>query len=128
MAGTETYNHIAVKQLPPLELDVVDWRAPRGATTLDVNPSEAMISHGNVWRGGWRREDSGVRMDLAAHFGIRTCLLKNIVVTTVTQNYSDAKSIYAALAFGWLRSTRPALWPVNSPFSTMIFPLQMVAK
>ena len=67
-AGNETYNHIAVKQLRPEELDVVDWREPRGAETLDLNPGDAVIWHGNLWHGGWRRDDPGVRMNLANYF------------------------------------------------------------
>ena len=35
---------------------------------MEIAPGDAVIWHGNTWHGGFRRELSGVRMNLAAYF------------------------------------------------------------
>jgi hypothetical protein len=52
----------------PGGLDGVDWKDPPGVVTMDINPGDAVVWHGNTWHGGYRRELSGVRMNLAAYF------------------------------------------------------------
>ena len=68
MAGHETVADVVGRKLEPAELDAVDWTAPPGAATLEPDPGDAVIWHGNTWHGGWRREAPGVRMNLAAYF------------------------------------------------------------
>jgi ectoine hydroxylase-related dioxygenase (phytanoyl-CoA dioxygenase family) len=67
-AGGETLPQIVAKKLAAHELDAIDWRLPRGGVTMQINPGDAVIWHGNTWHGGWRRELPGVRMNLAAYF------------------------------------------------------------
>jgi len=46
----------------------VEWKDPPGAVTMEINPGDAVIWHGNTWHGGYRREMNGVRINLAAYF------------------------------------------------------------
>ena len=52
----------------PEELATLDWQAPKGGVTLNLEPGDAVIWHGNTWHGGWRRDVPGLRMNLAAYF------------------------------------------------------------
>ena len=56
------------KQLPPEELDAIEWTAPAGGVTMELKPGDAVVWHGNSWHGGWRRELPGTRINLAAYF------------------------------------------------------------
>ena len=38
----------------PEELATLDWQAPKGGVTLNLEPGDAVIWHGNTWHGGWR--------------------------------------------------------------------------
>ncbi|MEM7016497.1 MAG: phytanoyl-CoA dioxygenase family protein [Pseudomonadota bacterium] len=67
-AGTENIMEIMMKQLPPEELDAIEWEIPTGGVTVEANPGDAVIWHGNSWHGGWRRELPGTRINLAAYF------------------------------------------------------------
>lgn len=67
-AGGETVMEIMAKQLPPEELDAVAWEIPKGGVTIEIDPGDAVIWHGNSWHAGWRRETPGVRINLAAYF------------------------------------------------------------
>ena len=64
----ETLADIMGKKLSPLEVDEVNWKLPRGAVTLEIEPGDAVIWHGNTWHGGWRRDVPGTRINLAAYF------------------------------------------------------------
>ncbi|HIE87136.1 MAG TPA: hypothetical protein EYG52_09885 [Pseudomonadales bacterium] len=64
----ETLADIMAKKLSPLELDEVNWKLPRGAVTMEIEPGDAVIWHGNTWHGGWRRDVPGTRINLAAYF------------------------------------------------------------
>jgi len=68
MAGRETLPEVLARNLPPGELDAIAWAAPRGAVTMDIDPGDAVVWHGNTWHGGWRREIPGTRINLAAYF------------------------------------------------------------
>jgi ectoine hydroxylase-related dioxygenase (phytanoyl-CoA dioxygenase family) len=68
MAGGETLADIAARDLSPADIDALDWTAPAGGVTMNLEPGDAVVWHGNSWHGGWRREASGVRMNLAAYF------------------------------------------------------------
>ena len=67
-AGVETLPEIMAKQLSPDELDALEWTAPPGGITMDLQPGDAVVWHGNSWHGGWRRELPGTRINLAAYF------------------------------------------------------------
>jgi hypothetical protein len=45
-----------------------EWKDPSGAVTMEIEPGDAVIWHGNTWHGGYRRELPGVRMNLSAYF------------------------------------------------------------
>ncbi|MBT5153429.1 MAG: hypothetical protein HOM44_05025 [Gammaproteobacteria bacterium] len=64
----ETLVDIMDKKLSRLELDNLNWKLPHGAVTMDVEPGDAVIWHGNTWHGGWRRDAPGARINLAAYF------------------------------------------------------------
>lgn len=64
----ETLADIMAKKLNPLEVDAVNWKLPRGAVTIEIEPGDAVIWHGNTWHGGWRRDVPGARINLAAYF------------------------------------------------------------
>ena len=64
----ETLADIMAKKLSPLELDEVNWKLPRGAVTMEIEPGDAVIWHGNTWHGSWRRDAPGTRINLAAYF------------------------------------------------------------
>lgn len=68
MAGHETVPEIMAKNLDPEELDALEWTAPPGAVTMELNPGDAAVWHGNSWHGGWRRELPGTRINLATYF------------------------------------------------------------
>lgn len=67
-ANGETIAKIVAKNLTPKDLDAVEWILPRGAVTMEINPGDAVIWHGNSWHGGWRRDITGTRINLAAYF------------------------------------------------------------
>ena len=67
-AGGTRMAEIRMKQLPPKELDAVEWEIPAGGVTMEINPGDAVIWHGNSWHGGWRRDVPGTRINLAAYF------------------------------------------------------------
>jgi ectoine hydroxylase-related dioxygenase (phytanoyl-CoA dioxygenase family) len=64
----ETIMDIMAKGLEPNELDAIEWEMPTGGVTMEINPGDAVIWHGNSWHAGWRREVPGVRVNLAAYF------------------------------------------------------------
>ena len=45
----------------------VEWRSPKGAVTMDIEPGDAVVWHGNTWHGSYVRELEGVRMNLAVY-------------------------------------------------------------
>lgn len=67
-AAGKTIPEITRAQLSPGELDAVEWEVPKGGVTLDLAPGDAVIWHGNAWHAGWRRDDPGIRVNLAAYF------------------------------------------------------------
>lgn len=46
----------------------VVWREPDPLIPMDLEPGDAVVWHGNTWHGSYRREISGVRMNLSAYF------------------------------------------------------------
>jgi ectoine hydroxylase-related dioxygenase (phytanoyl-CoA dioxygenase family) len=68
MVGEKTLTDIVASDLSPSEIDALDWKVPAGGITMDLDPGDAVVWHGNSWHGGWRRETPGVRMNLAAYF------------------------------------------------------------
>lgn len=66
--GHETVPEVMARKLEANEMDTLEWTPPANAVTLNINPGDAVIWHGNTWHGGWRRELPGVRMNLAAYF------------------------------------------------------------
>jgi len=64
----ETLASIMSKKLSPTELDQLNWQIPRGGVTIEIDPGDAVIWHGNAWHGGWRRDVAGTRINLAAYF------------------------------------------------------------
>lgn len=48
--------------------DDATWIDPPGAVSMDLNPGDAVVWHGNTWHGSYRRELPGVRMNLAVYF------------------------------------------------------------
>jgi ectoine hydroxylase-related dioxygenase (phytanoyl-CoA dioxygenase family) len=66
-AGGETMADIIARNPEPEELDTIEWECPKGGVTLNINPGDAVIWHGNTWHGGWRRDIPGVRMNLSAY-------------------------------------------------------------
>ncbi|MDA0994321.1 MAG: phytanoyl-CoA dioxygenase family protein [Proteobacteria bacterium] len=68
MAGHETIPEVMARNPAPEELDAIEWTAPAGAVTMDIDPGDAVVWHGNSWHAGWRREIPGVRINLASYF------------------------------------------------------------
>lgn len=68
MAGHETLPELMARKPSAREIDAIDWTPPSGGLTMDLEPGDAVVWHGNTWHGGWRRDISGVRMNLAAYF------------------------------------------------------------
>lgn len=54
-AGGETMAEITARNPAPNDLDTIDWELPHGAVTMNINPGDAVIWHGNTWHGGWPR-------------------------------------------------------------------------
>jgi ectoine hydroxylase-related dioxygenase (phytanoyl-CoA dioxygenase family) len=46
----------------------VGWTDPPGVVSMDLDPGDAVVWHGNTWHGSFRRELPGVRMNLAVYF------------------------------------------------------------
>ncbi len=67
-AGGKTMAEIAAENLSPEQLDALEWTPPRGGATMELDPGDAVVWHGNSWHAGWRRELSGVRMNLSVFF------------------------------------------------------------
>jgi Phytanoyl-CoA dioxygenase (PhyH) len=44
------------------------WAAPEGLVTMEIDPGDAVIWHGNTWHGSYVRTNPGVRMNLAVYF------------------------------------------------------------
>lgn len=68
MADGATFVEVLDRALTPEEFDQIRWTTPRGGVTLEINPGDAVIWHGNTWHGGHRRDIPGVRMNLASYF------------------------------------------------------------
>jgi len=68
MLGHQIFSQVMAQQPDPKTLDRLDWQTPPGSVTMDINPGDAVIFHGNTWLGGWRRETPGTRINLAAYF------------------------------------------------------------
>ena len=68
LAKGKTLQEVMEAQLPSEELDAVEWTAPAGGITMELQPGDAVVWHGNSWHGGWRRELAGTRINLAAYF------------------------------------------------------------
>jgi ectoine hydroxylase-related dioxygenase (phytanoyl-CoA dioxygenase family) len=68
MVGDQTIADVMKQNLQPEEIDQLEWTAPKGAVTLNINPGDAVVWHGNTWHGGWRRDLPGTRINLAAYF------------------------------------------------------------
>ena len=68
MVDGDTMVDVLRKGLRPGEIDALDWTAPPGAVTMNLQPGDAAIWHGNSWHGVWRRDLAGVRINLAAYF------------------------------------------------------------
>lgn len=66
-AAGETIATITGRNPAPNDLDTIPWESPQGAVTMNIDPGDAVIWHGNTWHGGWRRELPGVRMNLAVY-------------------------------------------------------------
>lgn len=64
-ADGKTMAEILNRDPNPNDLDVIDWQCPAGGVTLNIDPGDAVVWHGNTWHGGWRREIPGLRMNLA---------------------------------------------------------------
>jgi ectoine hydroxylase-related dioxygenase (phytanoyl-CoA dioxygenase family) len=67
-ADGKTMLQVMDRSPTPNDLDVVDWACPQGGVTMNINPGDAVVWHGNTWHGGWRRDIPGVRMNLSAYF------------------------------------------------------------
>ena len=48
--------------------DDIDWQDPPGIVSMDLDPGDVVIWHGNTWHGGFRRDLPGMRMNLAVYF------------------------------------------------------------
>jgi len=68
MAGGKTFMEIMASGPDAETLDNLEWSAPPGAVTMEINPGDAVVFHGNTWHGGWRRDVPGTRINLAAYF------------------------------------------------------------
>ena len=68
MAGGKTMLEIMQQEPAPNDLDSLDWQMPQGGVTMNINPGDAVVWHGNTWHGGWRRDIPGLRMNLSAYF------------------------------------------------------------
>ena len=60
-ADGETLVDIASQSLERDALDAVDWNEPPGGVTMEIEPGDAVIWHGNSWHGGCRRPSPGLR-------------------------------------------------------------------
>lgn len=67
-ANGETLSQVMARNLSPGELDDLEWIEPRGGVTMEIEPGDAVIWHGNTWHGGHRREIPGARINLSAYF------------------------------------------------------------
>ena len=67
-SGGKTIMEIMAEQPTPEEIDKIEWQVPHGGVTMELNPGDAAIWHGNSWHGGWRRDVPGARINLAAYF------------------------------------------------------------
>ncbi|BFM17981.1 hypothetical protein R50073_41640 [Maricurvus nonylphenolicus] len=68
MHGHQTFMEMAAQNPDPKTIDSLKWQEPAGSVTMNINPGDAVIFHGNTWHGGWRREKPGTRINLAAYF------------------------------------------------------------
>ncbi len=58
----------AARQRSGAGVDDVEWREPPGIVSMDLEPGDVVVWHGNTWHGGFRRELPGMRMNLAVYF------------------------------------------------------------
>jgi len=59
---------VAAKVRAGESLSSVAWIDPPGVVSMDLDPGDAVVWHGNTWHGSFRRELPGVRMNLAVYF------------------------------------------------------------
>jgi ectoine hydroxylase-related dioxygenase (phytanoyl-CoA dioxygenase family) len=68
MAGHETIPEVMARAPDAEELDRIEWTMPQGGVTMEIDPGDAVVWHGNSWHAGWRREIPGARINLACYF------------------------------------------------------------
>jgi len=92
-SGGKTIMEVVAAKLTPAEIDKIEWQIPHGGVTINANPGDAVIWHGNSWHGGWRREVPGTRINLAAYFcrdGLQTQeLRKDTRYPEVFERFAD---------------------------------------
>ena len=54
--------------MKPEDLEGLDWQLPSGGVTMEIEPGDCVVWHGNTWHGSWRRDASGTRINLAVYF------------------------------------------------------------
>jgi ectoine hydroxylase-related dioxygenase (phytanoyl-CoA dioxygenase family) len=68
MVGYKTMMEVAGENLSSEQIDALEWTSPKGGVTMELDPGDAVVWHGNSWHAGWRRELPGMRMNLAVFF------------------------------------------------------------
>ncbi len=68
MAGSRTFADFVAQHPDAETIDTVEWSAPPGSVTMELDPGDAIVFHGNTWHGSWRRDVPGTRINLAAYF------------------------------------------------------------
>ncbi len=61
-------SHHLARHPTPLEAQLHGDKANKQAISMDIDPGDAVIWHGNTWHGSFRRETPGIRMNLAVYF------------------------------------------------------------
>lgn len=64
----QTLAQIMARNPGAAEINAIEWDDLPGGVTMEIDPGDAVVWHGNTWHAGHRRELPGVRMNVATYF------------------------------------------------------------
>ena len=103
------HSHTRSRQPTETEMMLSGDQANPEAVSMDLEPGDAVVWHGNSWHGSFPRQIPGIRMNLAVffarHFVVPQELHRNVVPQEVLDRNANNKRFHKLLggkqAYGW---------------------------
>ena len=103
-------SHRRARQTLPNEMNLAGDTANPEAISMDLEPGDAVVWHGNTWHGSFPREIPGIRMNLACYFARQFVVTqeqhKGVVPKDVLERQANNDRFLQLVAgrqpYGWL--------------------------